>query len=119
MVNITTLARGSLGGNGTSTTVFNPGEIVVENWYGVADYVDVFEDAYQVYTPQIMASIPTGFEERSLFIMYNFTGTVGQQMELVDSVVGAGVGGLFVTDQAGYTSWSGIWGEFVGDMDGA
>jgi len=51
--------------------------------------------------------------------MYGFTGSQTTQQRLVDGVVAAEIGGLFVTTQQVYTAWSTLWAQFCSSINSA
>jgi hypothetical protein len=116
MTNITTYAR-TLFGPGNDTIVFNPGTVVSSQWYSLADYIVAFEDTYADYSSAVITSISAPQIPQSLFILYSFTGDAATQQTLVDSIVGAGIPGLFITTVAGYTAWSALMTQFFSAMD--
>ncbi len=111
MTQITNFARSSLGTNNDSI-VYNPGTVVPSQWYTLADYVVAFENSYSAYSSAVINSIGAAQRVQSVFMVYGVTGGVAAQTSLVNAVAEGGVGGLFVTDQSGYTSFSGIWAQF-------
>jgi Spherulation-specific family 4 len=116
MTNITEYARSVLG-PGNDTIVFNPGTIAPTQWYSLADHVVAYEDTYADYSSNVIASIPAALRPQSSFIMYSFTGDAPTQQTLIDSIVAAGVSGLFITTVPGYTAWSALMGQFCSAMD--
>jgi hypothetical protein len=116
MSNITTYAR-SIFGPGNDTIVFNPGTVVPSQFYSLADYIVAYEDTYADYSSSVITSIGAAQIPQSLFIMYSFTGDAAAQQSLVDSIVGAGIKGLFITTVPGYTAWSALMAQFCSAMD--
>jgi hypothetical protein len=116
MTNITTFAR-SLLGTGNDNIVFNPGEVVPSQWYSLADYIVAFENGFTAYSTAIIGYISPSQRPQSLFIMYGFSGSQTTQQSLVDGIVAAGIGGLFVTTQQIYTAWSALWAQFCSSMN--
>jgi hypothetical protein len=118
MTNITTFARNLLG-PGNNTIVFNPGEVVPSQWYSLADYIVAFENDFTAYSSAIIGYISPPQRPQSLIIMYGFTGSQTTQQRLVDGVVAAEIGGLFVTTQQVYTAWSTLWAQFCSSINSA
>jgi hypothetical protein len=118
MANITTFARNLLG-PGNNTIIFNPGEVVPSQWYSFADYIVAFENTFTAYSSAIIEYISPPQRAQSLFIMYGFTGSQTTQQTLVDGIVTAGIGGLFVTTQQLYAAWSSLWSQFCSSMNSA
>ena len=116
MANITTYAR-TIFGPGNDTIVFNPGTVVPSQWYSLADYIVAFEDSYAAYSSAVIASISAAQIPQSLFILYGFTGDAVAQQTLIDSIVGAGIRGLYITTVSGYTAWSALFAQFCSAMD--
>ena len=115
MTNITAFTRGLLG-MGNDTIVFNPGEVVPSQWYSLADHIVAFENDFTAYSSAIIGYISPPQRPQSLFIVYGFSGSQTTQQTLVDGVVTAGIGGLFVTTQQVYTAWSTLWAQFCSSM---
>jgi hypothetical protein len=116
MTNITTFVRVLLG-KGNDTIVFNPGEVVPSQWYSLPDYIVAFENDFTANFSAIIEYISLPQRPQSLFITYGFTGSQTTQQKLVDGVVAAGIGGLFVTTQQVYTAWSTLWAQFCSSMN--
>ena len=115
MSNITNYARNLLG-SGNDTIIFNPGQVVPTQWYGLADYIVAFEDTFGQYSSDVISFISAAQRPQSLFIIYGFSGNQTAQQTLVDGIVWAGIGGLFVTTRNVYSAWSSLWAEFCNVM---
>jgi Spherulation-specific family 4 len=115
VTNITSYTR-TLFGPGNDLVVFNPETVVSSLWYSLPDYIVAFEDTYTAYSSAVLDSIAAAQRPQSMFIMYGFSGTAAKQQALVDGIIGAGIGGLYVTTVPGYTAWSSLWAQFCNAM---
>jgi hypothetical protein len=98
--------------------VFNPGMPVDRAYYQLADYVVAFEQSYQVWTENqtaFMAQVPPDLRRKSIVILHTFPSSTASLNELVTTFASAGIGGQFVTEQAGggYSVWWTRWDEYV------
>ena len=115
MSNITSYARNALG-SGRHTIIFNPGQAVSAFWYDIADYVVAFENSYTTYSDLVLADVPVNLRAQSQFIIYGFTGDNNAQTSLVDDLVDAGVGPVFITTETVYTAFSSLWAQFCATL---
>jgi hypothetical protein len=118
MSSITSFAKTALGA-GRDTVVFNPGMQVATDWYGIADYVVAFENSYAAYSAAVLSSVPEEVRAQSQFIVYSFAGAESGQTTLIDDLVAGDIGGIYVTDQPGYTALSSIWSQFCSALGSA
>ena len=86
-------------------------------WYSLADFIVAFENDFTAYSSAIIEYISLPQRPKSLFIMYGFNESQTTQQALVDEIVTAGIGGLFVTTQQVYTAWSTLWAAFCSSMN--
>ncbi|PKS05497.1 hypothetical protein jhhlp_008875 [Lomentospora prolificans] len=100
-----------------ATVIFNPGVIVDEAFYDQADLIVAFEESQANLVDFLDSTKELSAENRakSAAIVHTYQGTVDELTTLVDGVKNAGLGGVFVTDQAGglYNQWPRWWDSLV------
>lgn len=118
MSSITSFAKNALGA-GRDTVVFNPGEQVDTAWYSIADSIVAFENAYSAYSPSVLSNLPTAVRTQSQFIFYSFTGAASDQTTLIDDLVAGDIGGIYISDQSGYKTFSSLLSQFCSALGSA
>lgn len=109
-----TLTRGS-------TTLFNVGALPDEEFWGLADYINVFEGTESDLRDVDLVDGVGDYASQATVIVQNYESDETQLSEDVNDLLGAasgaGFAGLFVSDWDLYDAFSDLWDGFVGDVD--
>jgi hypothetical protein len=111
MSNVTTFAKGLLG-PGRNKIIYNPGVMVDNSWFKLADEIVVYENTWAAFNWTRLNNIPPQLENKSIYLIHNFTGGRDVQDDLVSSLTDHNLAGVFVTTRDGYTSISTLWNSF-------
>jgi hypothetical protein len=112
MAELSSFAKNALG-TGHNHLIFNPGVMPDAGYFPLADQLLVFENYYSAYTDTTINSVPAADLSQSLFMIHGFTDTISRQTQIVQNLLGAGLGGLFISDTDDYSVVSSIWTQFV------
>lgn len=93
--------------------MFNPGTTPASAFYGIADSIVVFENAWSQYTSTSLNAIPAAYRTKSTFIIHNFSGSTTAQSNFVTALRQAGYTGSFVTNQASYQTIPSSWAPYT------
>lgn len=103
--------------NGFSSITFNPGTLPDTRFFGLADSIVVFENAFSQWTSSVQRQLKSALTSaqlaKSVVMMYSYTGKAVDQYTITQAVTGMKMSGVFVTNQNGYTVPSTLWGIFV------
>jgi len=98
--------------------IFNPGVVVDDAFYDQADLIVAFEDAEKNWVDFLdttYGDLSPQNRAKSAAIVHTYQGTVDGLGELVEEILDAGLGGVFVTDQTGglYNEWPEWWDSLI------
>jgi hypothetical protein len=111
MSNVTTFAK-SLLGPGRNKIVYNPGVMVDSSWFKLADEIVVFEDTWASFNYTRLRNIPPQLENKSIYLIHNFTGWRDLQDDVVSKLTDHNLAGVYITTREGYSSISTLWNAF-------
>ena len=111
MSNVTAYARALLG-HGKDKITYNPGVTVDESWYKIADEIIIYENTWAAFNLSKLIVIPEELQNKSIYLIHNFTGDTTLQNELISNLTEHNLAGAFVTTQDGYTAMSDLWEPF-------
>ena len=119
MHHATTFAKGEIGQD--KPVFFNAGTGVDEVYWGIADYINVFEDTEAAYESADIAALDGDgkYARQSTMILHNYTGGKKMLKRDVETILGSkhdALAGLYITDSSGYTEFGSDWAEFVDDV---
>lgn len=102
--------------NGFNTVILNPGQIADPRYFDIADIVVQLENTYAAYhqlggVKYLTGNIPIQFHPRSAVIVNTFDQDSAVQKDLVNDLVGAGFGMVFVTKE--YASFHALFPALV------
>lgn len=97
----------------TPYVIFNPGTTPASAFYGLADNIVVFEDAWSQYKSTRLNTIPSAYRTKSTVIIHHFSGSTADESKFVTALRQAGYSGSFVTRQSGYEAVSSSWTAFT------
>ncbi|KKY25377.1 putative cell surface spherulin 4-like protein [Phaeomoniella chlamydospora] len=119
MKNATTFARNEMAISESSSPiiVFNPGTTVPDDFYDIADYIVALEETYAEYSKVDLSSVSSSVASKSIFIVYDFTGSVSKQSDTIYDIANAGMGGIFISTKKNYFSISSYWSQFCTSMN--
>ncbi|PQE22010.1 cell surface spherulin 4 protein [Rutstroemia sp. NJR-2017a BBW] len=100
------------------TVTLNPGTTVPSQFYAIADNILALENDYSDFEAGNGGKVSAlGAQASKSSVMLNdFSGSEAQMKSLVQSWVGAGVAGVFITS-GGYEAEGSVWDEFVEVVD--
>jgi len=122
LTSISQVVKESLGGSdkGPSIVIYNPGIFVEPAFYGLADYIVVFENAASEwgsqYVRENLAQLTQDLRRRSVAIAHS-QGCIEEQLQFREDVVSAGFAGHFSTAMPGYTRFCTNWEDYIRDVD--
>lgn len=115
MRNVAAHARAALPASSPSVT-FNPGTVVDNRFFTLADNIVVFEDYADNFDAiDSLAAVPKSVRSKSSIILHDFDGDSSDLTSTVKAVHSAGIPGLFISS-AEYDSWGDDWDGFVAEM---
>jgi hypothetical protein len=119
MQQVSTFARQTL--TRGSTTLFNVGALPDSEFWGLADYINVFEGTeIDLRNVNLTAGV-VGFASQATVIVQSYRSNETQLSKNVRDILGvnngAGFAGLFVSDWGLYDAFSSLWNGFAGDFD--
>lgn len=115
MNTISTYAKSALG-PGRGHITFNPGVVVDQLFYNIADSVIVFENSWSEFNTTFLSKLSWNLLQKSTVVVHNFTGSDAMQADLINNITDASVGGLLITTSDGYTDTSSLWLQFCEEL---
>lgn len=99
----------------TKTVVLNPGTVVDDGYFSIADSIVEFENPYDDYEGQVtIDSIQSAYKRDSAIIVHSATGLAAAEIgKLVGDVGSSGVGGVYFTSNCCY---DGVNGTLLGHI---
>lgn len=119
MENATALVKSAATTSGSDTTlVFNPGAAVDSSYFGLADYINVFENDEAAYDTVDVGSIDGNgvYASQSTLIIWGYssgTAKLSTDVTTILSQAQDGIAGLMVTDKGNYNEFPANWDAFV------
>ncbi|KAJ1551677.1 hypothetical protein HK405_014062 [Cladochytrium tenue] len=103
------------------TLLFNAGAAVNSSYWGLADYINVFENSAGAFTPSLIPSLDGDgdYAAQASAIIYGYAGSDTALVSDVASIVGsqasggAALGALLISDISFYSAFPANWAKFV------